>query len=1212
MRRILRLFAAPFLFVLKQPRLTAEIGIVFLVALVWFAGPWLGLESVDGRVQAIIGIVILRTIVYIVQYFVAQKRAANLEDSLRQQAHRDRADRGEEIEAVRVQFEKGLAALKESKVAKGRGGKTALYALPWYMFIGPPASGKSTALRHSGLQFPALTGSGQGLQGLGGTRNCDWWFTNGGILLDTAGRYVTQEEDQAEWLAFLDLLKKYRKHTPINGVIATISIADLLQGSDEEVEAHAKQMRARIDELITRLGIVFPVYVMFTKCDLVQGFVEFFEELNRADRERIWGCTYARSAESSEPHSVRFQKEFDDLMSALQQRRLMRLANTRGSHKITIFSFPMQMASSRDRLARFIDLLFQKNAYQESPLFRGFYFTSGTQEGTPIDRILGAVSRASGLSDVSVSSIAPAEPKSYFLKELFADIIFQDHQLVTPSSTIYRQRGYLRVGVFVLSVLFVVIAMTGLAVSFIGNKRLLSGALSDAVRPPQLGLDQAHIGKSAEYLDDLGGRLQKILEYDRRGVPLRLRGFYRGDRIQEEVEGIYLRYFSNLLLTETKRDMEGQLAGYTLAYQTKGGAEPEEYDEYYSLLKAYIMLGDPTHLQPAYLHRWLDEYWTIRLKDIYQNQEVPAEVLQQILGQLRLYSEYLARKNGSRMVLNVRLIRDVQEVLRKLPRVQRIYALSLRESEEFVKPFTVDMVLQGSQQGAVLSDYAIPGIFTLSGWKGPFQASVAKVLEDLAGEGWVIGEPEVERAELDKSIKRLYFGDYVRHWKQFARSLRIKQAVTPANVEETLSVLALADSPIYRTIEAVHRNTTLVETEAASKLQHTAASLLEKVKKSIGIEGTPEQAVSQRETEELLKRLGNPGDFSSSVSPRFKAFQQLLRVAKDEKEEPPLLKYLAELRKIHQTIRPVLRAETPAADIKALAKTIVAGEPNDLLQAVKNADLLLQKLDPESTEGMTVLFIEPLMMSMRGIVERAKMEAAKRWEAEIYPTCARNVEGHFPFRLVGGDAPMADLAEVFHPDNGSLWKFYQAELKPFVTEGVELWEAKQWATIHMDLSKEFLDSLSHGRLMSESLFPKGSGDAAAAFELYPYPPLGGVRSVTEIRLEIGGQPLRYRMEPQEWHDMKWPGPTPLLGALLQVQVGGTWVTKEYKDWWGLFRLIQAGRLTPTVGETQYRIQWDLPTADGTAIKVQYDLRAPTHKNPFRPGLFEQFRCVEHL
>ena len=154
---------------------------------------------------------------------------------------------------------------------------------------------------------------------------------------------------------------------------------------------------------------------------------------------------------------------------------------------------------------------------------------------------------------------------------------------------------------------------------------------------------------------------------------------------------------------------------------------------------------------------------------------------------------------------------------------------------------------------------------------------------------------------------------------------------------------------------------------------------------------------------------------------------------------------------------------------------------------------------------------------------------------------------------------MADLAEVFHPDNGLLWKFYQAELKPFIVEGADGWEMRKWADMGLTLSEEFLNSLVHTRLLSESLFPKGSGDAGAVFELYPYPPQGGVKNVTEIRLEIGGQALRYRMEPQEWHEMKWPGPTPASGAILQVNVAGVWLTKEFKDWWGLFRMIQAGR-----------------------------------------------------
>ena len=207
---------------------------------------------------------------------------------------------------------------------------------------------------------------------------------------------------------------------------------------------------------------------------------------------------------------------------------------------------------------------------------------------------------------------------------------------------------------------------------------------------------------------------------------------------------------------------------------------------------------------------------------------------------------------------------------------------------------------------------------------------------------------------------------------------------------------------------------------------------------------------------------------------------------------------------------------------------------------------------------------------------------------------------------------MADLAELFHPENGALWKFYQTELKPFAVEGTNQWEMKEWAGISMGVSDEFLSSLRHARLLSESIFPKGSPDAGAVFELYPYPPQGGAKSVTEIRLEIGGQTLRYRMEPQEWHEMKWPGSTPTTGAMLQVQVAGAWVTKEFKDWWGLFRLIQTANLTSGTGETQYRLQWELPTADGQSVRVQYDLRAPGHKNPFRPGLFEQFHCVEHL
>ena len=106
-----------------------------------------------------------------------------------------------------------------------------LYQLPWYMIIGAPGAGKTTALVNSGLQFPLADKFGKAaLRGIGGTRNCDWWFTNDAVLLDTAGRYATQESQQerdaSEWHHFLALPCKYRGRQPTNGVIVTLSVAD--------------------------------------------------------------------------------------------------------------------------------------------------------------------------------------------------------------------------------------------------------------------------------------------------------------------------------------------------------------------------------------------------------------------------------------------------------------------------------------------------------------------------------------------------------------------------------------------------------------------------------------------------------------------------------------------------------------------------------------------------------------------------------------------------------------------------------------------------------------------------------------------------------------------------------------------------------------------------------------------------------------------------
>ena len=191
------------------------------------------------------------------------------------------------------------------------------------MLIGPPGAGKTTALVNSGLKFPLSRGATPAaVAGVGGTRYCDWWFTEDAVLIDTAGRYTTQDSDakadQQSWFAFLDLLKKNRPRQPINGVLVAISLEDLMIMSPAEINAHANAIRARLLELHDRLKVDFPVYALFTKADLVAGFMEFFAGLGENGRKQVWGATFQTNDKTRNlVGEVPF--EFDALIERLER-----------------------------------------------------------------------------------------------------------------------------------------------------------------------------------------------------------------------------------------------------------------------------------------------------------------------------------------------------------------------------------------------------------------------------------------------------------------------------------------------------------------------------------------------------------------------------------------------------------------------------------------------------------------------------------------------------------------------------------------------------------------------------------------------------------------------------------------------------------------------------------------------------------------------------
>src|ERR1700709_1913531 len=214
--------------IFKKRWFIVTLGLLLLFAFVWFAGPYFAfadyhpLAPVWVRIAVIVAILLIYFGGILLKQLKALRTSAKLAQAVAQQAPPATAGSAD-AEALRERFTEAIAALKQNK----NSGQS-LYELPWYIIIGAPGSGKTTALMNSGLNFPLAQKFGkEALRGVGGTRNCDWWFTDAAILLDTAGRYTTQDSDQsadaAGWREFLGLLRKYRKRRPINGVLVAMS-----------------------------------------------------------------------------------------------------------------------------------------------------------------------------------------------------------------------------------------------------------------------------------------------------------------------------------------------------------------------------------------------------------------------------------------------------------------------------------------------------------------------------------------------------------------------------------------------------------------------------------------------------------------------------------------------------------------------------------------------------------------------------------------------------------------------------------------------------------------------------------------------------------------------------------------------------------------------------------------------------------------------------
>lgn len=1159
---------------------------------------FLGLRAVEvaaiWALALFTGAVLIAVIVWWLRKRKAARASAQLGNMLETQAAATNATvnknmRAEEVELLRKRMLEAVQKIKTSKLGE-TSGMAALYELPWYMVIGNPAAGKSTAIANSGLQFPLADKTGKVIHGVGGTRNCDWFFTSDGIILDTAGRYSVHDEDLDEWFGFLDLLKKHRAKAPINGIIIAASIGELIGNRPEFGITLAKNLRQRVQELTERLEVFAPVYLVFTKADLISGFADFFQETNRTERDRVWGATlpYAPSG-SGEDAAKLFDKHFDQLYEGLREMSLANMALNQDEVKATgLLTFPLEFASIKSSLRAFILTLFEENPFQFKPVFRGFYFTSALQDGASASTSSERVAERFSLKLRASEASTITSKHGFFLHDLFRNVIFADKALVSRFAS--RAKTRLRYTAFVAATATLAVALTAWSWSYVNNKRLIDNVQADLDKVVRLQDKRMDLQSRMEALEILQDRIEQLEQY-RQDRPLSLSlGLYQGDLLEQKLRAEYFAGIKEVMLKPVAGNLEAflsdvvasgeklepmgrppQATAITVAATAPSkeiaglkaykDSSPANAEDAYNALKTYLMLSDKSRVESGHLNDQLARFWRGWLES--NRVAMPRE--QMIRSAERLIGFYLSQVNDPAwpVIENELTLVDqsrdtLRRVVRGMPARERVYAdVKARASTRF-PPMTVARIVGDQDKDLIAGSYAIAGTFTRDAWENYVEAAFKDAAnKELQSEDWVLktaarddltleGSPE----QIQKALIAQYKTEYAKEWLKFVEGVTATELTSFDQAVASMNKFGdPQNSPITKLINVVYEQTSW----------DNPSLINEGVKRAQrGVVGWFKETILRQAPSGVnvnLNMAGTPGQIPMGpVGTEFAGVARIV-VAKD-KNGSLMRGYMETLSKLRSRFNQIKNQGDSGPGAKQLMQQTLEGSGSELSESLKFVDEhMLVGMTDAQRKAIRPILVRPLVQAFSVIVKPTESELNKTWLAQVYDPFQKTLGSKYPFVVDSKiEATTSEIGQFFGAE-GAIAKFVTTTMGPLVVRRGDTLTSKTWAEMGINLAPEVVANFPAwvAPLSAGGVAASSSPDAQTVFQIQPLPASG----LTEYTVEIDGQQLRYRNTQAQWANFVWPNPLGTPGARVVATTfdGRTVEMVNFPGRFGLEKLI---------------------------------------------------------
>lgn len=717
----------------------------------------------------------------------------------------------------------------------------------------------------------------------------------------------------------------------------------------------------------------------------------------------------------------------------------------------------------------------------------------------------------------------------------------------------------------------------GMVVSYFMNRQLITQSQQQA----QLATDN-HQFEFARLQAQYG--LQQTLgllsHREKTSVPFWLRfGLSSNNALLSHLWPVYSQSMLPLLRDSTQQHLENYLHAF-MQFPPESAERIEGAQSAYQALKAYLMMGDPSRIDPAFFTESALSIWPEYngLKE-GEWQTLGTELLTFYASQLPYHNEWTIKPNrtlvaGSRTIL----IRQIGQRNGESALYQKI----LQQAQHNFADMTLDDMTGDTDVSFLLSSAdTVPGIFTRKAWEESIEPAIKKAVHERREEiDWVLSDTQKETdidispEKLQQNLTERYFNDFSGSWLSFLNGLQWRETQSLSDTIDQLTLMSdVRQSPIIALM-----NTLSYQGKTGRQQEKLADSFVNSAKDLLNKEQQP--VISQK------------AEFTGPLEPVFApilAFTDPQSSAQNN-DALSLQAYLTRVTRVRLKLQQVVNAPDPQAMSQALARSVFEGKTVDLSETRDYGSLIAASFGQEWNSFGDTLLVQPMSQAWQQLLAPTSQGINTQWRNAVVNDWNMAFGGRYPLKNTQSEISLPLMAQYLRPDNGRIQRFLETHLNGVLHKEGTHWVPDTTNAQGLTFNPEFLKALDKLSYLGDVVF--ANGEARLYFELRP----GTSPDIMQTHLMIDKQSLIYDNQQPQWQRFVWPADTVASGASLSwiTTNTGTRIYGDYRGVWGIIRLLEDAQIAPYAGSTSsYSVSWK--TLNGQSLN--YTLRTEMGEGP---------------